>query len=65
MIISINDSKPYVIGFIKLEIPSMKKILNILDPTTLPIAISVSPFLEATTEVTLVKMFQSQQLLMQ
>ena len=31
MIISINDFKPYVIGLIKLEIPSMKKILNILE----------------------------------
>ena len=51
-IISINDSTPKVIGLMALDNPRIKKTLKILEPTTFPIAMSTSPFLEATTDVT-------------
>ena len=49
---SIKDSNPNDTGLIVLVIPKIKNILKILEPTTLPIAISDSPFLEAITLVT-------------
>ena len=39
-------------GMIALLIPKMKRILKILDPSTLPITIQLSPFLRAVTDVT-------------
>ena len=50
--ISIYDSNPNDIGLTVLANPSIKNTLNIFEPTTFPIAISVSPFLTATTDVT-------------
>ena len=41
---SINIWLPVVIGFTVEAIPNTNKILNILDPITLPKAISFSPF---------------------
>ena len=51
-IISINAMKLIDIGFIDVAKPKTKSILNKFEPITLPIAISVSPFLIATIEVT-------------
>ena len=43
---------PVVNGFTVAEIPNTNRILKILEPITLPSAISFSPFLAATTLVT-------------
>lgn len=51
MPISINEAEATTTGVIKAETPSTKKILKILEPTTLPIAISTFFFLTATIDV--------------
>ena len=50
--ISIKAKALKPIGFISDANPKTSNILNMFDPITLPIAISVSPFLTATIEVT-------------
>ncbi len=48
---SIKEAEATTTGVIKAETPNTKKILKILEPTTLPIAISTFFFLTATIEV--------------
>ena len=56
IIIKIPISYKYVllifIGSIADDVPKMSRMLKILEPTTLPTAISLSPFFAATIEVT-------------
>ena len=52
IIISRNEATFTEIGDINDDIPKMNSMLNIFDPTTLPTAIPVSPFLAATIDVT-------------
>ena len=51
-IVSIMATTLTAIGCIKAAKPKTNNILNILEPITFPIAISVSPFFTAITEVT-------------
>ena len=51
-IVSMKATKLIAIGWIIAANPSTSNILNIFEPITFPIAISVSPFLTAITEVT-------------